>query len=282
MRVLAVFNNNVVLARDDAGRDVILTGRGLGFQARPGQEVDPSRVVRTFVPEDGHEPTQLAQLLASIPEEHVALVVEALDHAGLDHPIASNPASIVALADHIGFALERVRQGTVVDYPLLAEVRMLYAEEYAQASVVLAAINRSFGVELPQSEAVAIALHLVNASFAVGDLSYTYTMTALIRQLLDVIAVEFGIELDSSSVSVDRFITHLRHLVVRIHQHQQLDQQLSSVGTTILETFPRAAQCTQRLASVLQLRLGARLTEDEISYLTLHVARVTAEPGPVA
>jgi CAT RNA binding domain len=67
MELVRVFNNNVVLARDDAGRDVILTGRGLGFQARPGQSVDPAQIVRIFVPADGRDPDHLAQLLAGIP-----------------------------------------------------------------------------------------------------------------------------------------------------------------------------------------------------------------------
>jgi hypothetical protein len=37
VEILRVFNNNVVLSRDHTGQEVILTGRGLGFQAKPGQ-----------------------------------------------------------------------------------------------------------------------------------------------------------------------------------------------------------------------------------------------------
>ena len=37
MEILRVFNNNVVLAKD-RGREVILTGRGLGFKAKPRPE----------------------------------------------------------------------------------------------------------------------------------------------------------------------------------------------------------------------------------------------------
>ena len=40
MEILRVFNNNVVLARDELGREAILTGRGLGFQRRRGDTVD--------------------------------------------------------------------------------------------------------------------------------------------------------------------------------------------------------------------------------------------------
>ena len=47
MDVLRVFNNNVVLARD-GDREVILTGRGIGFQAKPGQHVDDAKIVRAL------------------------------------------------------------------------------------------------------------------------------------------------------------------------------------------------------------------------------------------
>ena len=50
MEILRVFNNNVVLARGQDGSEVVLTGRGLGFQAKPGGTVDESKVARTFVP----------------------------------------------------------------------------------------------------------------------------------------------------------------------------------------------------------------------------------------
>lgn len=38
MEILRVFNNNVVLAKGGDGGEVILTGRGLGFQAKPGAD----------------------------------------------------------------------------------------------------------------------------------------------------------------------------------------------------------------------------------------------------
>lgn len=72
MEILRVFNNNVVLAKGGDGGEVILTGRGLGFQAKPGQTVDESKVVRTFVPSDGRDPDHLAQMLADIPPKSSA------------------------------------------------------------------------------------------------------------------------------------------------------------------------------------------------------------------
>ncbi len=274
MEILRVFNNNVVLAREDAGGEVILTGRGLGFQARPGQVVDDTLVVKVFRPDDGRDPDHLAELLAGIPPEYVALVAAAMAEVGLDARASASPTLLIALADHINFAVRRSEVGMPITYPLLAEVKNLYADEYARGLALLTAINTRLEAPLPDSEAVALALHLVNTGFATGDLSYTYTMTGVIQQLVAVIAQWYGIELDAESVSIGRFITHLRYLFVRIHQHRQLTDRSSAIGDAIRAAHPEALECAERLASVIELRLGTTLTEDEVAYLTLHVARV--------
>ena len=279
VNIARVFNNNLVLALDEAGREVILTGRGLGFQARPGQPVDETKVARVFVPSDGRDPDHLALLLADIPPEHIQLVTAALGEVGLDN-LSRNPGLVVALADHVSFALRRVALKMDLEYPLLAEVQNLYAEEYAQARALLAAINSHSRIVLPDIEAVGLALHLVNAGFATGDLSYTYRMTGVIQQLVDVIAQTYSIDLEPGSVSVGRFVTHLRYLFVRISNHKQLDEQHSAVGVAIREAYPEAAVCAVRLAGLLELRLDARLTDDEVVYLALHVARVALDKDP--
>ncbi len=276
MEIARIFNNNVVLALDDAGREVILTGRGLGFQTRPGQPVNDALVVRTFVPTDGRDPDHLAELMAGIAPEYISLVGESLAQIGAGK-LAENPALVVALADHVSYALRRAAIGLNLEYPLLAEVQHLYADEYRQAQELLAAINARSATQLPSDEAVGLALHLVNAGFTTGDLSYTYKMTGVIQQLVTVIEQSFGVTLPSGSVSVGRFITHLRYLFVRIQQHTQLSENHSAIGQAIRDSYPQAAECAQRLASILELRLGETLTDDEVSYLALHVARVTAD-----
>ena len=64
---------------------------------------------------------------------------------------------------------------------------------------------------------------------------------------------------------------------MRIHQHRQLSGEHSTIGMAIRDAYPAAAECAVRLAALLELRLGAPLTDDEISYLSLHVARVAAD-----
>lgn len=277
MEVLRVFNNNVVLARS-GGSEVILTGRGLGYHAKPGDPIDPSRVSRTFVPEDGRDPDHMGQLVSEIPEGVLELVEGSAAAVGMDR-IGRDAALTVALADHITFAIERARTHKEVRYPLEAEVRNLYPEEYALAADFIAEINRRGSVELPRDEAVSVTLHLVNAGFNRGDLSYTYTMTGIIQQIVDVLEQALGVKLDMSTVNVGRFITHLRYLFVRINQHSQLASagELSAVGRAVEEAYPKEFDIAQRVAELIGLRFGADLSPDEISYLTMHIVRVVGE-----
>lgn len=276
VEVLRVFNNNVVLAKD-GGREVILTGRGLGFQAKPGQHVDEEKVVRKFVPSDGRDPDHMAELLASIPPEIVRLVSDAMARAGLAEQAEHTPSLVMALADHMCSAIKRAHDGITIEYPLEAEVRLLYADEYAKGEAIVAGMNTYLQGLLPHSEAVAVAMHLVNAGFATGDLSNTYVMTGIIQQILVVIESAYNVELNQHSVNVGRFITHLRYLFVRIHQHRQLAAEPELIVDSIRQSYPEATDCARRIASIINVRLGAALTEDETAYLTLHVARVVAD-----
>ncbi|NEG95199.1 PRD domain-containing protein [Bifidobacterium sp. SMB2] len=278
MEILRVFNNNVVLAKDDDGTEIVLTGRGIGFQGKPGKAVDETKIVRRFVPSDGRDPDHLAQMLAGIEPETVRLVIDALHDAGLEG-LSGNTTVIASLSDHVDNALRRLADDTHVTYPLRAEVSNLYPDEFAQGQRLLAAINTRLAAAgrttLPDGETTALAMHLVNAGFATGDLSYTYTMTGVIQQMMTIIEATFNIVFDRDSVNVSRFITHVRYLFVRIRQNNQLADEPAPIIHAITQSYPRAMQCAQRIAAVLEMRLDANLTQDEIAYLALHIARVS-------
>lgn len=259
--------------------EVILTGRGLGFGVRPGQAVDQSRVVRTFVPSDGRDPDHLGALIAEIPPEQIQLADAALDLARASLRETIGTSVVVAVADHLNFALHRLRQSIPMEYPLQAEVAHLYPAELAVAQRMVAFVNERLDVELPDVEAVPLTLHLVNAGFATGDLSSTYKMTGAFQQIFEVIASAYGQPVDTGGVSAARFITHLRYFFVRVKTERQLARGASTLTDAIRDAYPEAYQCALRIQAVLELRLGQPISEDEVVYLTLHVERLTSPLG---
>ena len=110
-----------------------------------------------------------------------------------------------------------------------------------------------------------------------GDLSFTYQMTGVFNQLFEVLEQASGRPIDRDNVNAARFITHLRYFFVRATSGKQLAERASKLRTAIRDSYPEAYATALRLQSVLELRLGEELTEDEVTYLTLHVARLVDE-----
>lgn len=277
MEVLKVFNNNVVLACDDAGREVVLTGRGIGFGVRAGSRVDRTRIQQTFVPDAAHDADQLSAFLTEIPPEHLAVAAEILALAQRDLSINFAQAMVIPLADHLSFAIKRVRQHIVVEYPLRAEVAHLYPKELRVARDAVALARERTGVDLPMDEAIPIALHFVNAMFATDDLSRTFQMTEVFRQVFGVLESAYQRRFDPEGINAARFMTHLRYFFVRVDADRQLVENPTSFTSTIKQAFPDAYQCAERVQSLLELRLGKPITSDEVVYLTLHVARLASD-----
>ncbi|MGC4152777.1 MAG: PRD domain-containing protein [Propionicimonas sp.] len=276
MRILRVFNNNVVLARHPERGDVVLTGRGLGFQRQPGDLVDSSKVVQTFVPDAQHDVDELRAFLTEIPLEHLALAQEILELAHHELGLKLSQPQLIPLADHISFAVKRVRLGIRLESPLRAEVTHLYPAELRVGLAGVQLVRERTGIHVPDDEAVPIALHLVNAAaFATDDLSRTFAMTEIFHQVFEVLESAYERRFDTDSVNAARFLTHLRYFFVRVDTDRQLSENPTSFASAIRDSFPEAHQAAQKVRALLELRLNTVITADEETYLALHIARLT-------
>ncbi len=276
MRVARVFNNNVVLASTNGERDVVLIGRGLGFGVRPGDEVDAARVERTFAPSEEQPAERIAAFLDEIPLADIELAEEiiVLGRAAFGEGVGGH--MLFALADHLSFALRRNQDGVVIAYPLQWEVAALYPREVAFARSILALVEERRGVRLPEQEATPFALHFVNARFGHDDLSQTMEMTEVFGAVLGLVGDRFGITTDESSLDVSRFITHLRYLFLRQEKGDVPGGDQHRLYELVRRTQPTEFGCANDIRVMLEKRFGWDLGENEILYLTLHVARLTA------
>ena len=131
---------------------------------------------------------------------------------------------------------------------------------------------------LPGSETVALALHLVNAGFANGDLSDTYKMTGVIQQMLDHHRADATasrlISTASTSAGSLPICATCSYASIRASSSTRNPQPIIA---SIRQSYPKAMQCAQTIGTVASLRLGSNLTEDEVAYLG--VARRTGRRG---
>ena len=270
-----MLNNNVVLARDEIGREAILTGRGLGFQRKRGQDVDASLISRRYIPADNAQ--SVAEVIAGIPLERLALIERVFRKAarGLNTDVPSS--TLIAVVDHINQAMERVRQGLAMDYPLRAEVAHLHPEELQLAEAMVEEINAAQEVQLPGGEAVALALHLFTAAIGAPSAQAASEQSRLIGQVMGLLEKSFGEAFDADSVNAARFAVHLRYFLVRARTTVQIEDATSSLVAEALRiSDPDAYRVARRIRDLLEIRLNTIVTDDETAYLALHVARLTS------
>ncbi len=270
-----MLNNNVVLARDEIGREAILTGRGLGFQRKRGQDVDASLISRRYILADNAQ--SVAEVIAGIPLERLALIERVFRKAarGLNTDVPSS--TLIAVVDHINQAMERVRQGLAMDYPLRAEVAHLHPEELQLAEAMVEEINAAQEVQLPGGEAVALALHLFTAAIGAPSAQAASEQSRLIGQVMGLLEKSFGEAFDADSVNAARFAVHLRYFLVRARTAVQIEDGTSSLVAEALRiSDPDAYRVARRIRDLLEIRLNTIVTDDETAYLALHIARLTS------
>ena len=101
-------------------------------------------------------------------------------------------------------------------------------------------------------------------------------MTEKLAQVMQVVANATGLEIKPDSMSAARFVTHMRYLFIRLESGKQITDSPPVLMTAVREAHPQAYHCAQRIRYLLEIG-GARLTEDEVLYLSLHVARLVAD-----
>jgi beta-glucoside operon transcriptional antiterminator len=276
MRIAKVFNNSVVLGVDERGREVVLLGRGIGFQAAPGQPVRTEAIEKRFVPGGPTSVERLAGYLEDIPAEDIDLTEEILLLAREQFGSQFSEHALLPLADHISFALRREREGMHFEYPLQWEVKHLYPNEVAFAERALALIEERRGVRLPPLEAVPLALHFVNAQFGAGDMSSAFQATKALTAAVQTVGEEFGTPIEEDSVDFSRFITHVRYLILRRMRDTHPPRMDETISSALRTARPVAWRAAERIADILEEQFGWTVGADERLYLALHVARLTA------
>ena len=275
MEVCKKINNNVALARDAKGRELVVFGKGIGFVSMPYELTDLSRIQHTFY--DVNE--KYFALLRDVPEAVFLAADDIADTAREELDCTLNANLTYALADHLNFAIQRSREGLNVQAPLAYDIQHLYPQEYAIAKQGLHELCRSLAVDLPDTEIVSIAMHIITAESEVGDMHSTILTAKVISEISEIVETQLSLRLDKDSFSFSRFAMHLRYLVQRMMQGKPLnsDSAMGTMFTTVRNEYPDIYACVLRIDSFLQSTYGWHCSKEEQLYLIMHIHRVCVE-----
>ena len=271
-----VINNNVVSAFDDGQNEIIVMGKGIGFQKKSGQEIPENKIEKRFVLENKAQINQFKQLMESVPMDHLAVTIDIIEYAKQVMAKRISQTIYLSLTDHINFALERSKEGMMFQNTLLNEVKSFYPSEYLVGEYALALIKRKTGIELPVDEAASIALHFVNSEYNVG-MSNTMNITTLIKDVIQIVEDALGIKLDDMGLYYSRFVTHLKFLSQRVFSGQLLDNQDKELVEMISRLYPNEYEISKLVGNYIKEKFDRQVTNEELVYLTVHIRRI--QPG---
>ncbi|WP_424948576.1 PRD domain-containing protein [Clostridium perfringens] len=81
----------------------------------------------------------------------------------------------------------------------------------------------------------------------------------------------FNIEVDRTSLSYARFISHLRFAIERLINNTPVKNELLSI---IKIKYPESFKVAEEIGKAINEDFSLEVAEDEIGYLALHVERI--------
>jgi transcriptional antiterminator len=272
-KVVKPLNNNVVFAEDKEGKEVVLVGKGIGFQAKRGTFIKIGEFEKVFQLTE-QKTVQYRQMLDQVDDEVIGVCEEFIFFVS-QHLNEINEHLHIALIDHLAFAIRRLQQGMVVENPFLQEIKVMYPMEYALAVKGAKMFEEELNVSLPEAEIGFITLHLHSAR-ASQDISKTRKSTMLINKLTEIIEAELNLKIEKQSINYARLITHLRFAIERAQKGQSLSEK-HPLSTLLQKEYPRCYNLAWKLVKVMQMEVMKPISEAEISYLTLHLQRISSQ-----
>lgn len=270
MQIVKVINNNVISCIDDNGLEVVVMGKGLGFQTKPGDVPDENLIEKVFRMERQSDADKLMALLTALPPEHIQLCNVIVGYAKRVLSTPLNDTVYITLSDHIGFVVSRIQQGIQVQNGLLAEVRAFYPQEFAVGQYALRLLEEEVGLPIPEDEAASIALHLVNAEYDTS-LSQMVHITQVMQDILSIIQKDRTLNISDKSSHFDELTVHLKFLVLRVFSNEDGERPEPEFVNVVRMIYPNEFQCANRVAAWLEQFSRRPISQETRAYLAVNI-----------
>lgn len=270
--VAKVLNNNVIIAQHPQYAEVVVIGKGIGFNRKARDHINLSSVEKMFILRSQEEQEQYKQLLPQVDEKLIEIVQEIVLHIMNSSRQPLNEHIHIALTDHISFAIRRYEQNIPIHNPFLYETKEIYPEEYKMAEYAIERINEAMGVALPLDEVGFVALHIVSA-LSNRQISEVREHSILIADLVGLVENNLDYQIPRDSLDYSRLVTHLRFVLERLRRGESV-KETSTLDGLMKREYPEMYMLAWKLTKIIEQRVRIPVYPAEVSYLTIHLQRL--------
>lgn len=270
MIAVKIFNNNALSTVTNDGKDAILLGLGIGFNKRPGDEINEEKIEKIYYVQDSMQ-TKFLEMLKNVTPQVMDASKEIISLA-LGNEGRFNHKGILSLIEHINFAIERTKNNIFLPNLMLSDIRVMYSKEFELAIEALHIINKVCNIRLPEDEAGYIALHFVNMQL--ND-NLAYDTLKFVKGSMDLVRECYGLELDESNLNTVRFMTHLKFLAQRIFKKETYkDEKMTEMYVYLLSKHPKNIEYLEKLNEYVEKEFKYKLNKPEKIYILLHLTKI--------
>jgi transcriptional antiterminator len=268
--VKKVLNNNVVIA-EQCGKDFVLVGKAIGYNAHKGSVINEDKVENIFIKQSQATKENFNRVLESIDKEIIGISEEIISLCEKELKVKLNEPVHISLPDHINFAIRRIEQGVKIENPFLHELIALYPTEYRLAQKSLDMINTRFKIELPEDEIGFICMH-IKAAVNQQEVTQALTYTKKIGEIMDLISKLLKKKFDKNSLEYVRTVTHINFMLERIMNKKTVKNYLlDNIKKDLYNQYDVAIKVAMKIENLFSVKVP----EDEIGYITLHLNRIS-------
>lgn len=272
VEVKKILNNNVLIAKHSSYGEVVVIGKGIGFNRKSGESIDTASIEKLFVLKNEKEQEDYIKLLSSVDNDVHEIIISAINLIKNKVNAPLNEHIHVALTDHLIFTFNRVSNGMEIKNPFLVETRTLYPAEYGIAQEVVQLIAEKTGIRLPEGEIGFIALH-IHSSIKNRNIGEVNQDSQLVTKLIKTIEQQLKIEIDKESIDYTRLVRHLRYTIVRVKTGEIVEEQ-EKLSCLLKEEYPVCYNLAWKLIKIMQQALSRPVYDSEAVYLTMHLQRL--------
>jgi transcriptional antiterminator len=267
-----VLNNNVLIAEHPSFEEVVLIGKGIGFNRKHGDIIETDSVEKLFVLKNEKEQQNYIKLLPFIDNELLEVIISVIGLIKQRTNMHLDEHIHVALTDHLMFAISRARKGMEISNPFLVETKTLYRLEYEIATEVVQLINEKTGANLPVGEIGFIALH-IHSAMTKKNLSDVNQHSQLVSRLVKMVEEQFEIDIDKEGIDYMRLVRHLRFTIERVVKGEKVEEP-EKINSLLKQEYPVCYNLSWKLIKVMQQTLKLKVFDAEAVYLTMHLQRI--------
>ena len=273
-RVRKALNHNTLIAISmENNQEYLLIGKGIGFGKKVSERFEiPENIECTVY--SLHEQTERGkamELIKGIDPVYLEIAGKVL--AKSEEVFGKIDKRILfPMADHIAFAVQRIRANEQISNPLTDDIRALFHMEYKTAECVKDILWEMLQVEIDEHEIGYIALH-IHSAIEDENVALSMQIAMAVRECIRMIEEETGQTIDVMSLSYNRLMNHIRYMVARSIKGEKLKLNMNDyMSVKFPKSFWMATEVCKQLEK--QLHRNSPLDEVEIGYLAMHIERV--------